>query len=262
MTNLQVNWFLVSSSLATSPQLAFCEDADEDPYTSKDPSKREPSPCEVCKFFVTELKSRLVETGKNREIIETGHGLEKKKRFSYRTSELRLTEALQDPHVCEKILQYKVHAEREGSRRYAKGISETMSTLHGLRNKGVKVELGIPEEMWDQPSAEVTKMHRACFKLAEDYEELIEDWYFNHQEQDLMSVLCSEKYLPDKKFSAGCLAENAIESTKKGDKADKKKKKKKKAKKNKKGDDGGPSDNTSKETKKKRVKRDGSHVEL
>ena len=49
-------------------------------------------------------------------------------------SELRLTEALQDPHVCEKILKYNVHAEREGSLRYAKGRSETMSTLHGLRS--------------------------------------------------------------------------------------------------------------------------------
>jgi len=40
----------------------------------------------VCKFFATELKTRLKETGKNREIIETGHGLEKKKRFAYLTS--------------------------------------------------------------------------------------------------------------------------------------------------------------------------------
>jgi len=29
------------------------------------------------------------------------------------------------------------------------------------RNKGVKVELGIPYELWDKPSAEVSKMHRA-----------------------------------------------------------------------------------------------------
>ena len=33
-----------------------------------------------------------------------------------------------------------------------------MSTLHGLVDKGVKVELGIPYEMWDEPSAAVTKM--------------------------------------------------------------------------------------------------------
>ena len=27
--------------------------------------------------------------------------------------------------------------------------------------KGVKVELGIPYDLWDKPSAEITKMHRA-----------------------------------------------------------------------------------------------------
>lgn len=47
-------------------------------------------------------------------------------------SELRLTEALLEPHICENILNYNVHAERQGSLRYAKGMSETMQTLHGL----------------------------------------------------------------------------------------------------------------------------------
>jgi hypothetical protein len=36
-----------------------------------------------------------------------------------------------------------------------------------FRNKGVKVELGIPYELWDKPSAEVSKMHRA-----------VSDWKF------------------------------------------------------------------------------------
>ena len=46
--------------------------------------------------------------------------------------ELRLIEALTDPPICDEILTYKVHAEREGSLRYAKGTSETMATLQGL----------------------------------------------------------------------------------------------------------------------------------
>ena len=46
--------------------------------------------------------------------------------------ELRLTEAVHEPHICENILHYNVHAERKGSLRYAKGMSETMQTLHGL----------------------------------------------------------------------------------------------------------------------------------
>ncbi|XP_021344330.1 protein canopy homolog 4-like, partial [Mizuhopecten yessoensis] len=74
--------------------------------------------------------------------------------------ELRLIEALQEPHICEKILKYKVHKEKKGSLRFNKKESETMETLHGLVNKGVKVDLGIPMEMWDTPSAEVTDMQR------------------------------------------------------------------------------------------------------
>ena len=32
-------------------------------------------------------------------------------------------------------------------------------------HKGVKVELGIPYELWDKPSAEVTKMQRSVSRL-------------------------------------------------------------------------------------------------
>lgn len=164
-----------------------------------------PSMCEVCKFFVTELQSRLDETGKTKETLQVGHGLDKKKKIVYNKSELRLTEALTDPHVCDKILEYNVHKERSGSNRFAKGRSETMETLHGLVNKGVKVELGIPHELWDAPSAEVTDMQRKCFKMAEEYEDEIEDWYFNHQEKDLMTYLCANRAL--RKDDKKCLTE-------------------------------------------------------
>ena len=46
--------------------------------------------------------------------------------------ELRLIEAINDPHICDKILQYNMHKERSGSLRFAKGMSETFQTLHGL----------------------------------------------------------------------------------------------------------------------------------
>lgn len=44
---------------------------------------------------------------------------------------MRLIEVIEE--VCEKILDYNVHAERHGSLRYAKGESQTMGTLKGLR---------------------------------------------------------------------------------------------------------------------------------
>lgn len=44
--------------------------------------------------------------------------------------------------------------------RFAKGRSETMQTLQDLVHKGVKVDLGIPYSMWDEPSAAVTKANQ------------------------------------------------------------------------------------------------------
>lgn len=51
-------------------------------------------------------------------------------------------------NVCDRILEYNIHKERKDSTRFAKGMSQTFKTLHGLVDKGVKVELGIPYELW------------------------------------------------------------------------------------------------------------------
>lgn len=109
--------------------------------------------------------------------------------------ETRLTEAVDN--ICERILEYNVHAERPGSLRYAKvinsffknscalkswsrgpycfslcvrltfssfvclqGSSQTMTTLKNLVHKGVQVDLGMPYELWDEPSVEVTDMKK------------------------------------------------------------------------------------------------------
>ena len=45
------------------------------------------------------------------------------------------------------MLEYNMHKERAGSRRFAKGESQTMSTLKSLRDRGVQVDLGIPEQV-------------------------------------------------------------------------------------------------------------------
>lgn len=46
------------------------------------------------------------------------------------SSELRLLESLDG--LCEKILEYNIHKERTDSTRFAKGMSQTFKTLHGL----------------------------------------------------------------------------------------------------------------------------------
>lgn len=85
-------------------------------------------------------------------------------------------------------------------------MSETFSTLHGLVNKGVKVELGIPYELWDKPSAEVTQLKSQCETLLERHEDDIEEWYNHHQaEAPLIDFLCKDRVL--KKKDSECLYE-------------------------------------------------------
>ncbi|XP_059831200.1 protein canopy 4 [Hypanus sabinus] len=153
--------------------------------------ERLPTKCEVCKFLTVELQSALDKTRRSKEVLELGEVLDngkRKRKIKYNTSETRLAEAMDN--ICERILQYNVHAERPGSLRYAKGTSETMMTLKNLVNKGVKVELGIPFEMWDEPSAEVTDMKKQCENMLERYEDVVEDWYFHHQDLELEKFLC------------------------------------------------------------------------
>lgn len=40
------------------------------------------------------------------------------------------------------------------------GASQTMTTLKNLVHKGVKVDLGMPYELWDEPSVEVSDMKK------------------------------------------------------------------------------------------------------
>lgn len=155
------------------------------------------SKCEACKILATELQARLSETGKSHDVIELGYSVDDvkpKKRTEYRRSELRLLESMEN--VCDRILEYNIHKERKDSTRFAKGMSQTFQTLHGLVNKGVKVDLGIPYELWDKPSAEITQMKTQCETMVENFEDVIEKWYFNKQEEiPLIKYLCEDRVL-------------------------------------------------------------------
>lgn len=167
------------------------------PKEEDDDTERLPSKCEVCKLLSLELQEQLSRTGRSREVLELGQVLDtgkRKRHIPYSVSETRLEEALEN--LCEQVLDYSVHAERKGSLRYAKGQSQTMATLKGLVQKGVKVDLGIPLELWDEPSVEVTFLKKQCEKMLEEFEEVVEDWYFHHQEQSLQHFLCEGHVLP------------------------------------------------------------------
>lgn len=182
--------------------------------------------CEVCKVVATELEARLDETGKTHDVLEIGYSVDDvapKKKKEYKKSELRLLESMED--LCERILKYNIHKERTDSTRFAKGMSETFKTLHGLVDKGVQVDLGIPYELWDKPSVEITTLKVQCENLLENYEADIEDWYKNLQGKiPLTRHLCSERAL--KGGDDTCLKDKGDtgndKSTKKKQKASKK----------------------------------------
>ncbi|KAM5228538.1 protein canopy homolog 4 isoform 3-T3 [Ctenodactylus gundi] len=121
-----------------------------------DDTERLPSKCEVCKLLSMELQEKLSRTSRSREVLELGQVLDtgkRKKHVPYGVSETRLEEALEN--LCERILDYSVHAERKGSLRYAK-----------------------------------------CETMLEEYEDVVGDWYFHHQEQPLQHFLCEGHVLP------------------------------------------------------------------
>lgn len=56
-------------------------------FASSNDDVKYATPCEVCKIVSFELKKRLEETGRNRDVIETGYSIEAKKpKKMYQTS--------------------------------------------------------------------------------------------------------------------------------------------------------------------------------
>ncbi|KAM3854038.1 protein canopy homolog 3 isoform 1-T1 [Vipera latastei] len=189
-----------------------------------------PNKCEVCKYVALELKSSFDETGKTKEVIDTKYGFldGKGSKIKYTKSDIRLIEVIEN--ICKRLLEYNLHKERSGSNRFAKGMSETFETLHNLVHKGVKVVMDIPYELWNETSAEVADLKKQCETMVEEYEDVIEDWYKNHQQEDISQFLCANHVLKGKDTS--CLEE--MWTGKKGDMAkagQKIKKKESKAKK-------------------------------
>lgn len=56
------------------------------------------------------------------------------------------------------------------------GTSQTFQVLNNLVAKGVKVDLGIPQELWDDAPAEVTNLKTQCESMLENHESDIEEW--------------------------------------------------------------------------------------
>uniref|UniRef100_F6YGW4 Canopy FGF signaling regulator 4 n=1 Tax=Macaca mulatta TaxID=9544 RepID=F6YGW4_MACMU len=154
------------------------------PKEDDDDAERLPSKCEVCKLLSTELQGELSRTGRSREVLELGQVLDTGKRKR---------------HVPYSVSSGSSYSIQGICRIYVSGswtTSQTMATLKGLVQKGVKVDLGIPLELWDEPSVEVTYLKKQCETMLEEFEDVVGDWYFHHQEQPLQNFLCEGHVLP------------------------------------------------------------------
>ncbi|XP_042561097.1 protein canopy homolog 3-like [Clupea harengus] len=143
-----------------------------------------PNKCEVCKFVSIEMKSAFDETGKTKEVIDTNYRFIDGKGsapIKYVKSDMRFIEVVEN--VCKRLLEYNLHKREQEATALPKGMSETFSTLHNLVDKGVKVVMDIPYELWNETSAEVSDLKKQCDGMVEKYEEVIEDWYKGTQEE-------------------------------------------------------------------------------
>lgn len=61
--------------------------------------------------------------------------------------------------------------------------------------------MDIPYELRNETFAEVADLKKRCDVLVEEFAEVIEDWYRNHQEEDLPEFLCANHVLKGKDTS-------------------------------------------------------------
>ncbi|VDM26613.1 unnamed protein product [Hydatigera taeniaeformis] len=166
-----------------------------------------PTPCEVCKLFCHEFMVRYNATDSSAML--DFHGASDKK-VPYSTSELRLTEIMEDPDLCTSMLQYRLHNERKDSTRFQKSRPQTFETLRQLVDRGVDVKVDIPLALWDSPSVEISILKEKvcssrspsprfqCEQLVVEHESLIEEWFFeHHDETGIVDFLCRQRLLKD-----------------------------------------------------------------
>jgi len=61
------------------------------------------------------------------------------------------------------------------------------------------VDIGIPQELWHKPPAEVTHLKTQCESMIERHEEDIEEWYFKKKDNvSLETFLCEKRFLKGK----------------------------------------------------------------
>lgn len=59
-----------------------------------------------------------------------------------------------------------------------------------------QIIMDLPEELWDEPSAEVSVLKQQCELILSTYEDELQEWFVeNKAKDDLTEILCKQRYL-------------------------------------------------------------------
>jgi len=146
-----------------------------------------PSKCESCMLFTSEIEATL-------------------KRAPKSSSKVDLEATLIDEidQVCDRMLTYRLHKDKEGLARFSKEFSPTSQIIKDLKARGVDVKMDVPDELLDQPSLESGQLKMDCEWLIEKFEDEIQRWFFKRRhDTSLRHYLCESRY------SIGCREEKS-----------------------------------------------------
>uniref|UniRef100_A0A0K0DXX2 DUF3456 domain-containing protein n=2 Tax=Strongyloides stercoralis TaxID=6248 RepID=A0A0K0DXX2_STRER len=125
-----------------------------------------PSKCESCSVIAREFKNELF---KIKNLPKTISRNKAEELF------LELSE-----NVCQNMLSYRLDPTRDsGIERFFKGTPEALRQLKELRDKGVKITMDVPEDLWDKPGVESSLLKQHCENILEEFEDIIVETIIN-----------------------------------------------------------------------------------
>jgi len=97
-------------------------------------------------------------------------------------------------HICERMLGYRLHKEKEGLTRFSKEVPKTAKMIKDLKARGVEVKLDVPDDLLNYPSIESGRLKNDCEWIISNYENVIERWFFKRRHQiSISDYLCRTK---------------------------------------------------------------------
>uniref|UniRef100_A0A183BSF5 DUF3456 domain-containing protein n=1 Tax=Globodera pallida TaxID=36090 RepID=A0A183BSF5_GLOPA len=147
-----------------------------------------PTRCESCRLFARELEvnARRLATKMSRDQAE-----------AWLIDELE--------HLCVRMLDFRLHKDRQGLARFAKERTGTVNAIKKLKERGVQVKLDVDDALLDRPSVESGRLKEHCEWMIEEFEQDIDQWFIHHRHKTpLEAFLCAGRLADE--FDGTCAA--------------------------------------------------------